>query len=110
MLAVLKMLPIANKTILKDSKIWNVVEKWSTQTIETPAPTTTTPAAMPAKESTSETENKTSEATAPASNGDASGKPSGRCQLILTTDVDIIQQKHLMQIKPFELFALENVH
>ena len=84
MLAILKMLPIANKTILKDSKIWNIVEKWSTRTIETPAPTTTTPAAIPAKDSTNDTENKTSEATTPALNGDASGKPNGRCQLILT--------------------------
>ena len=84
MLAILKMLPIANKTILKDSKIWNIVEKWSTQTIETPAPTTTTPAAIPAKDSTNDTENKTSEATAPALNGDASRKPNGWRQLILT--------------------------
>ena len=84
MLAILKMLPIANKTILKDSKIWNVVEKWSTQTIETPAPTTTTPAAVPTKDTANDTENKTSEATTPALNSDASGKPNGRCQLVLT--------------------------
>ena len=85
MLAVLKMLPITNKTILKDSKIWNVVEKWSTQTIETPVPTTTTPAAVPAKDSTSETENKTSEDTTPALNGDTSAKTNGRFQLIPKT-------------------------
>ena len=78
MLAVLKMLPITNKTILKDSKVFNVVEKWSTQTIETPAPTTTTPTALPAKDSTNETESKTSEATTPATNGDASGKQTVR--------------------------------
>ena len=78
MLAILKMLPITNKTILKDSKIWNVVEKWSNQVIEPSTPTTTTPAvAIPAKDARNESETKPSDATTPIVNGDTSEKTNG---------------------------------
>ncbi len=67
------MLPISNKTILQDSKILGVVEKWSKITIEEvgiPSATTT----VKDKDLSNDVDNKNSGSSTPVSSGDASVK------------------------------------
>ena len=79
MMGILKMLPITNKTVLKDSKILSVIERWSTQTIEASVAPAITPATstVSSKDSGNEGENKTSGGSIPASSGDTPGKAAG---------------------------------